>query len=525
MIQKSPRPNLSYWLWHPFLFAIYPILALAAANLEWVNVGEIGRSMFTALATAVFLLFLLRLILKSWAKAALLISFYLLLFFGFGHLVRAVENLSSINLAIIKRLLAALYAAVFILVSWWIGRVVKRDISGVTQFLNIVATVALVLPIYNLTVHTVRTLNSQPDLPSVLPVASGLTVDPPPDIYYFILDEYTRADIYQKLHGYDNGPFIQFLEDSGFYVAGESYSNYAQTTFSMASSLNMEYVNYMTEEIGRDSPDRHQMTPLIHNSKLRAFLSDQGYQFIAITSGWDQSEIRNADQYFWAGSGAFNEFEVKLIENTLPGNLFLTDFWDEVKRRKVHYVFDTLQEIPKEDSPKFVFAHLYSPHIPLVFDSEGQPRTPGQIYGIQGILAGGLDGVLYSREYREETAYLNDRLQETITHILTTSERPPIILIQGDHGSRLHLDWNSAENSCIHERMAILNAYYLPGVETDLLYPGISPVNSFRVILDSYFNTDLGLLDEEHYFALWDRPYDLIDVNGRLEESCSSSGQ
>ena len=104
----------------------------------------------------------------------------------------------------------------------------------------------------------------------------------------------------------------------------------------------------------------------------------------------------------------------------------------------------------------------------------------------------------------------------------TQSEQPPIILIQGDHGSRTYLAWNSAENTCMHERMAILNAYYLPGIETDQLYPGISPVNSFRVVLNSYFQSDLPLLDDEHYFALWDRPYGLIDVSDRLEENCQA---
>jgi hypothetical protein len=288
----------------------------------------------------------------------------------------------------------------------------------------------------------------------------------------------------------------------------------------MASSLNFEYVNYMTEQVGRDRPDRQLMTPLIHHSKLRTFLADQGYQFISISSGWDQSEIRDADQYIWAGSGALNEFEVKLIEDTLPGNLLLSDFWDEIKRRKFHFFFDTILEIPQQESPKFVFAHIFSPHVPLVFGPQGEAKTPGQIYGTQGILANGQDGPLYSQEYGDETNYLDQRLEAAITYILENSDRPPVILIQGDHGSRLFLDWNSAEKTCMHERMAILNAYYLPGVDTDLLYPGISPVNSFRVILDAYFNTNLELLEDDHYFALWDRPYDQIDVNGRLEESC-----
>jgi len=46
----------------------------------------------------------------------------------------------------------------------------------------------------------------------------------------------------------------------------------------------------------------------------------------------------------------------------------------------------------------------------------------------------------------------------------------------------------------------ILNAYYMPG-HTAQLYPGISPVNSFRVILNAYFNANMPLLNDQSYFS------------------------
>ena len=52
------------------------------------------------------------------------------------------------------------------------------------------------------------------------------------------------------------------------------------------------------------------------------------------------------------------------------------------------------------------------------------------------------------------------------------------------------------------EELAILNAYYLPGVDAEeLLYPKISPVNTFRVILNAYFQENLPLLEDRSY--LW----------------------
>jgi hypothetical protein len=41
----------------------------------------------------------------------------------------------------------------------------------------------------------------------------------PPDVYYFILDSYTRADLLKEAYGYDNSPFLDALRERGFYVA------------------------------------------------------------------------------------------------------------------------------------------------------------------------------------------------------------------------------------------------------------------------------------------------------------------
>ncbi len=48
------------------------------------------------------------------------------------------------------------------------------------------------------------------------------------------------------------------------------------------------------------------------------------------------------------------------------------------------------------------------------------------------------------------------------------------------------------------DQFKILNAYYLPG-HNDLLYPTISPVNTFRLIFDTYLGADYPLLKDISY--------------------------
>jgi hypothetical protein len=92
-----------------------------------------------------------------------------------------------------------------------------------------------------------------------------------------------------------------------------------------------------------------------------------------------------------------------------------------------------------------------------------------------------------------------------IDAILAESAQPPIILIQGDHGvPRLKAQQN-----------AILSVYLLPQ-EDDSLYASISPVNSFRVIFNSYFGGNLGLLEDRSCASSSAAPFDcrpLVDPN------------
>ena len=53
--------------------------------------------------------------------------------------------------------------------------------------------------------------------------------------------------------------------------------------------------------------------------------------------------------------------------------------------------------------------------------------------------------------------------------------------------------------------MSIFSAYYLPGIEKNLPRDVITPVNTFRIIFNSYLNTDYDLLEKKMY---------LVDDNG-----------
>ena len=79
---------------------------------------------------------------------------------------------------------------------------------------------------------------------------------------------------------------------------------------------------------------------------------------------------------------------------------------------------------------------------------------------------------------------------------------PPIIILQSDTG--LYVDLPGREltkERYMKERMKIFSAYYLPEKDNQLLYETITPVNSFRIVFNLYFDTEYELLEDKSYFG------------------------
>jgi hypothetical protein len=148
--------------------------------------------------------------------------------------------------------------------------------------------------------------------------------------------------------------------------------------------------------------------------------------------------------------------------------------------------------------------HVISPHPPFVFDPDGNPTYPPDFWNKDREYPPDL----YAKGYVNQLQYLNKKMLAAIDTILAESETPPIIIIQGDHGP-----WMQPQN----KRMWILNAYYLPG-HNDELYSTITPVNTFRLVFNTYFGGKYDMLEDVSYFSPVPKLYNFSEIGNDCKQ-------
>jgi hypothetical protein len=331
-----------------------------------------------------------------------------------------------------------------------------------------------------------------------------------PDIYYIILDGYGREDVIEAFFDFDNSPFLNRLEDHGFYIASASQSNYTITCLSLASSMNMEYLDQIMDFPSTDPHCTHTARKLLSSGEVMDILRGEGYQIIAIASNYEFTEVRNADLYICPKGKQLNGFEAMLLHNSVLGFVYdisiLTNGSLEYPghqshRDHINFVFDELAKTPKKAGQNFIFAHILSPHPPFVFGPNSETikqRLPFVL--LDGDSFPGTHEE-YHEGYKNQLMYINQKVEELIEILLEESENAPIIILQGDHGPKSSMEGKTKTPEILRESVAILNGYYFPGHDYSALYPNISPVNTFRVILNQFFGKDYTLLPDRSYFS------------------------
>jgi hypothetical protein len=478
--------------WYFITLAAYPVLALLSHNISQVRYTAGIRPLIISVVASLLLFLLFRLSYRDWHRAAFATAAIVVLFFTYGHVFDLLQKKIKIPL---PAWLGGFWLVLLVLTLIWAG-LPRARFQSAALTLNIIS-LALSLYAAGQVIQKSSPAGGQSDQPAdlhapiqVLHIPGGQT---PPDIYYIILDSYGRSDLLKANLKYDNTPFISDLEKMGFYVAKCSQSNYPRTDVSLGSSLNLEYLQNLNDKFTPKNVDRTQLWESILHSAVHYELNKAGYKTVAFASGFAFTEMTSADLYLspspvWS---PLTEFEILLIRTTPlrhlddAGLVNLTQIDGERYRERTKLVLNDMKMLARMAGPKFVFIHLVIPHPLFVFAPDGSSTNPSLFMDAEGIYS----QENYYKGYRNQAAFISTQLVEAMATLLTDSPRLPVIIIQGDHGPWLQTG---------SDQFKILNAYYLPG-HNNLLYPTISPVNTFRLIFDTYLGADYPLLEDISY--------------------------
>lgn len=506
---------------HPYLFAIFPIISFYDHNKDLAQLSSVFFPSIISLVFTIILFSMFKIFVKDRFKAAIISSTFITLFFLFGHFSFLISRfyITIGDLTITNYpFLIILWLDIIVLATIVIFKT-KKNLTTFNGYLNTFAFFLILLPLINIGVYEYK---SEQILENFKTENYNFTSDDNkklPDIYFIVFDGYARADILKNIYGYDNIDFIDYLSNKGFYVAHQSRANYPQTHLSIASTLNFKYLNYISEFMGKESFDRKPLDKMIKDNRVYQVLKNKGYLFVSFPdTSWNGKTIY-ADIKLYQPKKELNDFENALLNMTPLSRVWTKYFYLNSYSKKILFNFSHLPDITKLDVPTFFYAHFLIPHPPFVFNKDGKSINSNDTVE-------GRDGSHYfekhpsRQEYREryknQLVFANKKIQEMIDEVLIRSNKPPIIILQSDHGPGSMTDWEDPKKTNMKERLSILNAYYLPEEGKKLLYQSITPVNTFRVVFNYLFNTQFDILDDKSYFATWSKPYKFIDVTDRM---------
>ena len=489
---------------YPWIFAAYPALQLAAFNIQQIDIQEILRPLLLSWAIAAIGYLVLYLVFRRAEPTAFVLFIGLIFFFTYGHVYQILRDYPVADISLGRHRYLLVAYALGIAFGIWVARKLGRRLTQGTKWLNVLTLGLLVISLAQITNHlivtgvTARRVSESSTKPAG---QEALIADNLPDIYYIILDTYTRGDALERDYGYDNSWFLDGLSDLGFYVAECSRSNYGETLASVTSALNMNYIPQVGGRLAELGLDPGNVFVLLKESLVRSQLEALGYQTVAFQTGFIWSDMQDADIYLSLseaplGLQRISPFEALFVETTATKLLLDTQYVLKIAnfgaaefrhRGHVELQLNILEELPNIasiDGPTFTFAHVLIPHTPFVFEANGDIVTdPGYYSGERG---GPINDEYLVRGYTNEVTFINQRMLEIMETLVKKSDIPPVIILQGDTGLE-------GDN-----RMQILNVYYAPLAAAEL-YPTITPVNTFRIVFNAYLRTNYERLPDISY--------------------------
>ncbi|MGZ3939073.1 MAG: sulfatase-like hydrolase/transferase [Flavisolibacter sp.] len=370
----------------------------------------------------------------------------------------------------------------------------KRTTNSLIRFcyyLNILISVLILLDAGVLIQKLL--LNRSSNDPKTLQTANWNT-SLRPDVYFLLFDEYTSTRALKEEWNYDNSELDSFLSNKGFKLLPNSRSNYNFTEFSMASTLNMNYLSIPSPS-SCTIKDYNNCFEQIRDNKVCATFASLGYEIVNYSIFDLQKNPSLVKEDFLplktrliTSQTFLSRIEKDLAHLVLVGKYQINLLSQNLIYRTYHNNQKIISAILNDSNyhsnvPKFLYSHIEMPHPPFYLNKMGQEKPKEEIIKNNGI-----------NSYLDYIPPTNEVIKKIVNTIFLRANRPFVIVLMGDHGFRLQ------QERRFHFRN--LNSVYLSSKNYKGFYDSISNVNEFRVLMNNIFDASLPLQKDSSIFLL-----------------------
>ncbi|HJU45446.1 MAG TPA: hypothetical protein VJ647_01625, partial [Chitinophagaceae bacterium] len=304
-----------FFVFHGFILNYGSIPVADAFMLALLYIG------ITCLLTGIGWLFY-RDPLKASLLAFILIGYH----FFFGDLLDILKNRLSSLFLLRYRVIVPVSLFFFLFIAIWLKKR-KKSPAGIVFYLNTLLALLIIIDAGRLAAKTASPGKNKTFQPGIKDLTVCDTCRKP-DIFLIIPDEYAGNTALKNIFQYDNATFENELRARGFHISGKSTSNYNLTPFSVASTLNMDYININGGAQNYETVSYSYS--LIKNSRVLQYLLANNYQFY-------NCSVFNFDGQPANEYGAFLPYGTRLItEKTFTGRL-LSDFRSDILSGKLAF--------------------------------------------------------------------------------------------------------------------------------------------------------------------------------------------
>ena len=498
----------------PFLFAAWPVMALAARNADEISgPGSLVLPVGVGVGVALLGWGCAALLTRSGIQRAAVATAVVAWWWGFRALVNAAKLIPGPGE--IGWTVAFLVAVILIV------RRLPDRVGAATPVLNLASALLLAVSTASLV------LRDSVDLSAVLGEKAPVLehrLDASaerPSVYLIILDGYTGSEFLRRSYGFDNRSFDDALRQRGFVLPDRFRANYTGTPLTVSALLNWDYIQAFAPELGADNIDHSLLMPYTEASRTWRFFSDAGYHILYAPAYLSMSgRNRFATTRF---TDETTDFETAWKAMTpLPTarqalerlGVGMSKAIDPSGLAALHdRRFEVIEESARLEKPVFVFGHFLLPHEPYVYASDcaylKNPLWPWHDRAIPPEVD--------TRAYLDQLTCVNRKVLGMVDRLLAESRAPPIILIVSDHGRSsmrfgvLPLEEASAED--VAERMASYGAFLVPEEHRKAFRKVETPVGAMRALMREVFRVPLPELPPASFWSSTRRPFGFTELD------------